>query len=141
MAKIHNISQGHSGVRLDKKLTKLEKLEVAVRNLANMPQFLLQNFQNLIKVVEDVRFTYEVIGRVLQDKNLITQEELTAKGNLIIAERKKIREEKMEKVNGKENSLETEEIKSEVARELMQPREDLKDTQVQDKDVSIKEIK
>lgn len=154
-AKVHKMKQTNPGMKLEKKLTRVERLEKAVRQLAGMPQFLLQRFQDIVKVVEDVRFTYEVIGQILQEKGIITQEEVTAKGKLLIEERKKAREAQLEKLKkekeAKENSetsdtsllsekTEEDEVKSEVARELMRPREDLQEKQEQDNDVSIKEI-
>ncbi|MCK9442183.1 MAG: hypothetical protein M0Q13_12270, partial [Methanothrix sp.] len=114
---------------------------------ASLPNFLLQRFQVVLKTVEDLRFTYEVVGQILQEKGIITQEELTAKGNSIIEERKKEREAKLEqlKQQTKEKSLEVvnteeDELKSEVARDLMQPNKELQNTQIQTEDVSIKEI-
>jgi hypothetical protein len=158
--KVHKMTQRSSGKRLQKKLTRVERLEKAVKQLSGMPQFLLQKFQDIVKVVEDVRFTYEVLGQILQEKGIITQEEVTEKGKILIEERKKARDEQIKKLKDKEeakeklenSNVEVEEVKkelapadvdelrSEVAKDLMQPREDLKEKQTQDKDVSIKEI-
>ena len=135
-----------SGVKLEKKLTRVEALEKAVKELSSLPNFLLQRFQTVLKVSEDLRFTYEVIGQILQEKGIITQEELTAKGNSIIEERKKARAEelenlkKLQKENSKIELTENEDAKKDVARDLMQPNEELQKTQLQDKDVSIKAI-
>ena len=145
--KVHQINTATKGKRLEKQPTRMEKLEDAVKKLASLPNFLLQRFQVVLKTVEDLRFTYEVVGQILQEKGIITQEELTAKGNSIIEERKKEREAKLEqlKQQTKEKSLEVvnteeDELKSEVARDLMQPNKELQNTQIQTEDVSIKEI-
>jgi Na+/phosphate symporter len=141
--KVFKMSQSNPGVKLEKKPTRVERLEIAVKQLAGMPQFLLQRFQDVVKVVEDIRFTYEIIGQILQDKGIITQEDVTAKGKIIIEQRKKEREEHLKKLKEQEeniNKKDTKELKSEVVTELMQPREDLQKDQIQDKDVSIKKI-
>ena len=150
--KVHQINAS-KGQRLEKQPTRMERLEGAVRRLAGLPDFLLQRFQVVLKTVEDLRFTYEVVGQILQEKGIITQEELTAKGNAIIEERKKEREAKLEQlkqskeqglevVNAEKSIVDTEndELKSEVAEELMQPDKELQETQIQTEDVSIKEI-
>jgi hypothetical protein len=138
--KVHQITP-KGGKKLEKKLTRIEALEKAVRELAGLPNFLLQRFQTVLKTVEDLRFTYEVIGQILQEKNIITQEELTAKGNDIIEERKKERAEQLEKLKEQKENIETEDdLKREVAQELMQPNEELQEKQIQTEDVSIKEI-
>ena len=157
------------GFRNEKKPSRMERLEEAVAKLSSMPQFLLQNFQQLAKVVQDVRFTIEVYGRILQDKGIISQEEVTTEGKKLIEERKKAEEEKVKKMKeeaakktveakdamkGKgtgqvvetlspeeaKKALQDENLKSNAAKELMRPRSDLQKAQAQNVDVSIKKV-
>lgn len=142
--KVHQITP-NGGKKLERKLTRVEALEKAVRELAGLPNFLLQRFQAVLKTVEDLRFTYEVVGQILQEKAIISQEELTAKGNSIIEERKKARAEQLESLKKQKEELskeekEKEDVKREVVQELMQPNEELQEKQIQTEDVSIKEI-
>jgi hypothetical protein len=159
------------GFRQHKKMTRFERLEQAVKKLSSLPQFLLQRFQDLAKVVQDLRFTYEVLGRILQDKGIISQQEITNMGNSILEQQRVENEKKMklmkeqadqktdearEKLNGEipgevVETLSEEEVKKElhkpsddslredVAKNLMTPREDLQEEQIQAVDVSIKE--
>jgi len=157
------------GFRNEKKPSRMERLEQAVTKLSSMPQFLLQNFQQLAKVVQDVRFTIEVYGRILQNKGIISQEEVTTEGKKLIEERKKAEEEKVKKMkeeaakktaeakdamSGKatgqvvetlsakdaKKALEVENLKDNAAKELMKSRADLQKEQTQDVDVSVKKI-
>ena len=168
--KVHQLNQ--NGNRQQKRTTRIEQLEKAVRQMSSLPQFLLKKFQDLAKVVEDVRFTYEIIGIVLKEKGIISQEELNVVGKRLIEERKKERKEDIGtmheegkaraneareplgaplegKVVGTLSKEEAEkelsdsgdgETRSEIAKKLMQPREDLKKDQIQDVDVSVKKI-
>jgi hypothetical protein len=129
------------GFKLEKQPTRIERIEKAIKELASLPNFLLQRFQTVLKVVEDLRFTYEIVGQILQDKGVITQEEITEKGNAIIAERKKAKEAELEKLKQVKEDVTNESIKNDLVNELMKPNIDLQKTQIQEKDVSIKEIK
>lgn len=140
-----------NGFRQEKKMTRIEKLERAVKSVASLPQFLLEEFQKLRKVVQDIRFTYEIIGVILMEKNIISQEEINEVGKRLIEERKKANENKTEtvvkgevvEVINKDKALEelnNEKIKDEITNDLMKPNEDLQKEQVQDIDVSIKKI-
>lgn len=130
----------NNGFKLEKKPSRIEKIEKAIKELASLPNFLLQRFQTVLKVVEDLRFTYEILGQVLQDKGIISQEEITEKGNAIIAERKKAKEIELEKLKQTKEAITNESVKSDLVNELMKPNTNLQETQIQEKDVSIKEI-
>lgn len=130
----------NNGFKLEKKPSRIEKIEKAIKELASLPNFLLQRFQTVLKVVEDLRFTYEILGQVLQDKGIISQEEITEKGNAIIAERKKSKEIELEKLKQIKEDITNDSVKSDLVNELMKPDTNLQETQIQEKDVSIKEI-
>ena len=156
------------GFRQQKRLTRVERLEQAVKRLSSLPQFLLQRFQDLTKVVQDLRFTYEVLGRILQEKGIISQEEVTDMGNKLIEQQRKENEKKLklmkEEADQKKDrekldseiegevveTLSSDEVKKELhskednlredmAKELMKPRKDLQEKQIQNVDVSIKD--
>lgn len=171
-AQVHKMPpRNKDGFRQQKRMTRVERLEQAVKRLSSLPQFLLQKFQDLAKVVQDLRFTYEVLGKILQDKGIITQEEVTRYGNDLIEKQRKenekriklmkdnadkktgdAREELGDEIPGEvvgtlskeeaKRELEgngTDSLREDVARNLMKPREDLKEEQTQSVDVSIKE--
>jgi len=130
----------NKGFKIDKQPTRIERIEKAIKELASFPNFLLQRFQTVLKVVEDLRFTYEIVGQILQDKGIISQEEITEKGNAIISERKKIKEAELEKLKQVKEDVTNESIKNDLVNELMRPNKDLQKTQIQEKDVSINEL-
>lgn len=171
-AKVHKMPhRNKDGFRQTKKMSRIERVEQAVKRLSSLPQFLLQKFQDLAKVVQDLRFTYEVIGRILQEKNIISQQEVTDMGNKLLEEQRVENEKRMklmkeqadtktaearEKLDGKipgevVETLSEDEAKKElhgpsddslrddVAKDLMTPREDLQEDQIQAVDVSINE--
>lgn len=111
---VHKMSpRNKEGFRQQKKLTRVERLEHAVKRLSSLPQFLLQKFQDIAKVVQDIRFTYEVLGKILQDKGIITQQEVTKYGNELIEKQRKENEDKIKLL--KDDA----ELKSKEAREKL----------------------
>lgn len=130
----------NKGFKIEKQPTRIERIEKAIKELASLPNFLLQRFQTVLKVVEDLRFTYEIVGQILQDKGIISQEEITEKGNAIISERKKAKDAELEKLKQVKEDVTNESVKNDLVNELMKPNVDLQKTQIQEKDVSIKEV-
>lgn len=153
MSKILKLNN-QKNTRFEKKLTRIEKLEKAVKNIASFPQFILENYQKLHKVVQDLRFTYEIIGIILMEKGIVTQEEVNAVGKRLVEERRRQTESEnvdieceVTEVLSKEQVLKElmgnigdEKTKEEISKELMKSNEELKKEQVQNVDVSIKKI-
>lgn len=142
----------NNGFRQEKKMTRIDKLEKAVKSVVSLPQFLIEEFQKLKKVVQDVRFTYEIIGVILMEKNIISQEEINDVGRRIIEERKKTKDDKeetvikgevIEVIDNKEalHELNDDKVKNDIINDLMKPNEELQKKQIQDIDVSITTIK